>query len=121
MKIEIKSSDVGVKSGTSKRTGKAYTIREQVGSRFLFGGVMSFVPLACGLWFCADCGGEMQYEGIGCWWCVDCGQSASDTMDMLVREEARQQFDSEGYCVLASREDLDGETEDCDEWDGEDE
>ena len=31
MKIEIKSNDVGVKSGTSKRTGKPYSIREQVG------------------------------------------------------------------------------------------
>lgn len=31
MKIEIKSNDVNVKSGTSRRTGKAYSIREQVG------------------------------------------------------------------------------------------
>lgn len=31
MKIEIKSVDVNVKSGTSKRTGKPYSIREQVG------------------------------------------------------------------------------------------
>lgn len=31
MKIEIKSNDVNVKSGTAKRTGRPYTIREQVG------------------------------------------------------------------------------------------
>lgn len=31
MKIEIKSAEVNVKSGTSKRTGKPYSIREQVG------------------------------------------------------------------------------------------
>lgn len=30
MKVEVKSSDVNVKAGTSKRTGKAYSIREQV-------------------------------------------------------------------------------------------
>ena len=29
MKIEVKSADIGVKSGTSRRTGKPYTIREQ--------------------------------------------------------------------------------------------
>lgn len=31
MKIEIKSNELNVKSGTSKRTGKAYSITEQVG------------------------------------------------------------------------------------------
>jgi hypothetical protein len=31
MKIEIKSADVNVKSGVSKKNGKPYTIREQVG------------------------------------------------------------------------------------------
>lgn len=31
MRVEIKAADVAVKSGTSKRTGKAYSIREQVG------------------------------------------------------------------------------------------
>jgi len=29
MKIEVKSSEVNVKSGTSKKSGKPYTIREQ--------------------------------------------------------------------------------------------
>lgn len=31
MKIEVKSSEVNVKSGTSKKSGKPYSIREQVG------------------------------------------------------------------------------------------
>lgn len=31
MKIEVKSNDVNVKSGNAKRTGRPYTIREQVG------------------------------------------------------------------------------------------
>lgn len=31
MQIEIKSGEVTTKAGTSKRTGKAYSIREQVG------------------------------------------------------------------------------------------
>lgn len=31
MRIEIKSSEVNVKAGTSKRTGKPYSITEQVG------------------------------------------------------------------------------------------
>jgi len=31
LKIEIKSADVMTKSGTSARTGKPYTIREQLG------------------------------------------------------------------------------------------
>ena len=30
MKIEVKSAEVGVQSGTSKRTGKPYSIRKQV-------------------------------------------------------------------------------------------
>lgn len=30
MKIEVKSADVNVKSGTSKKSGKPYSIREQV-------------------------------------------------------------------------------------------
>lgn len=30
MKIEVKSSEVNVKSGTSKKSGKPYSIREQV-------------------------------------------------------------------------------------------
>lgn len=30
MRIEVKSVDVKVKEGTSKRTGRAYSIREQV-------------------------------------------------------------------------------------------
>lgn len=29
MKIEVKSADVSVKAGTSKKTGKPYSIREQ--------------------------------------------------------------------------------------------
>jgi hypothetical protein len=31
IKIEIKSADVDVRNGTSQRTGKPYSIREQVG------------------------------------------------------------------------------------------
>ncbi|GHU14813.1 hypothetical protein FACS189441_5370 [Betaproteobacteria bacterium] len=34
IKVEIKSAEVEVKSGTSNRTGKPYSIREQVGWGF---------------------------------------------------------------------------------------
>jgi hypothetical protein len=34
IKVEIKSSDVEVRSGTSQRTGKPYNIREQTGWGF---------------------------------------------------------------------------------------